>query len=472
MPADDLPHLLAAALRQVTHAALAEKRRAEYEAALAELDQQHKAAAATCHDAETARAVWQAEWTRALAELGRPAGEAPSITDDILGLLAELDADLTEAARLQTRIADMRADNARFTADCAALLATAAPAAPPPATTEAALAQLRTLRDAAALARKRDTERATLRAQLDQADRNQAALAATHAQRQADLAAILAAIGADTLEAAELRLAQAATRARHAETLQAAEDRLHRESDGIDAATLRAELATLSAEDVAAALSTAEAEAGAAQAALEHHAAHAATLRQSLAQREAETSYADAIADQTEAAATAGRVLREALVARLAATLLAHAMETVEAQSSPAMLGRIGHWFARLTNGAYPAIGLEQTEDGLALILTQAGFPHEPKRVGQLSEGTRDQLYLALRLAAIEENRTPLPFIADDILQTADDARATAALEALVELSARTQVILLTHHRHIVDLAGALPAGSVHVARLESEAVA
>jgi uncharacterized protein YhaN len=94
--------------------------------------------------------------------------------------------------------------------------------------------------------------------------------------------------------------------------------------------------------------------------------------------------------------------------------------------------------------------------------------------VDELSEGTRDQLFLALRLVAIEDHldaSPPLPFVADDILQTFDDARATATLRALLELSERTQVLVLTHHEHVLDLAGALPAGTVHVQRFGSAAM-
>jgi uncharacterized protein YhaN len=74
----------------------------------------------------------------------------------------------------------------------------------------------------------------------------------------------------------------------------------------------------------------------------------------------------------------------------------------------------------------------------------------------RLSEGTRDQLYLALRLAAIESyaaRAEPLPFIADDLLVNFDDRRARAALRVLAEFGAVTQTILFTHHHHIVELA-------------------
>ncbi len=73
-----------------------------------------------------------------------------------------------------------------------------------------------------------------------------------------------------------------------------------------------------------------------------------------------------------------------------------------------------------------------------------------------MGEGTRDQLYLALRLAALElhlEQTTPMPFIADDLFINYDDGRSRAGLEALATLSEKTQVIFLSHHAHLVPLA-------------------
>jgi uncharacterized protein YhaN len=71
-----------------------------------------------------------------------------------------------------------------------------------------------------------------------------------------------------------------------------------------------------------------------------------------------------------------------------------------------------------------------------------------------MSAGTRDQLYLALRLATLEhyfERSEPLPFIVDDILIQFDDERTRATLEALTDLSAKTQVILFTHHERVAE---------------------
>lgn len=73
-----------------------------------------------------------------------------------------------------------------------------------------------------------------------------------------------------------------------------------------------------------------------------------------------------------------------------------------------------------------------------------------------MSEGTSDQLYLALRLALLEralENREPVPFTVDDILIMFDDDRTAAALKLFAQLSRKSQVIYFTHHRHLVELA-------------------
>ena len=73
-----------------------------------------------------------------------------------------------------------------------------------------------------------------------------------------------------------------------------------------------------------------------------------------------------------------------------------------------------------------------------------------------LSDGTADQLFLALRLAGIENNleklEEPLPVILDDILINFDDARALSTLRCLAGFSSKTQVILFTHHQHLLKL--------------------
>jgi uncharacterized protein YhaN len=53
-----------------------------------------------------------------------------------------------------------------------------------------------------------------------------------------------------------------------------------------------------------------------------------------------------------------------------------------------------------------------------------------------MSDGTRDQLFVAFRLASLEgygDSAEPLPFVADDILVHFDGPRAKASLGLLAE---------------------------------------
>ncbi|NUP14241.1 MAG: AAA family ATPase [Polyangiaceae bacterium] len=73
-----------------------------------------------------------------------------------------------------------------------------------------------------------------------------------------------------------------------------------------------------------------------------------------------------------------------------------------------------------------------------------------------LSDGAKDQLFLALRLSTIErhsENVESLPLVLDDILVNFDEDRSKAALEVLAGIAPRMQVLLFTHHERVVELA-------------------
>ena len=78
--------------------------------------------------------------------------------------------------------------------------------------------------------------------------------------------------------------------------------------------------------------------------------------------------------------------------------------------------------------------------------------------VEAMSDGTADQLYLALRLAALDLRRAShpnMPLVLDDVLITSDDERAANILRALARFAEDGQVMIFTHHRHLVDLARA-----------------
>ena len=88
----------------------------------------------------------------------------------------------------------------------------------------------------------------------------------------------------------------------------------------------------------------------------------------------------------------------------------------------------------------------------------RATYGRVPVKIEEMSEGTADQLYLALRLAALDVRRTShpqIPLVLDDALITSDDERVANILRALARFAQGGQVMLFTHHRHLLDLARA-----------------
>jgi uncharacterized protein YhaN len=134
--------------------------------------------------------------------------------------------------------------------------------------------------------------------------------------------------------------------------------------------------------------------------------------------------------------------------------LLRRTIERYQERNQGPLLARAGSIFHELTLGSFEGLTVDYLDEGAVLLGARPGGT--TLRLEDMSDGTRDQLYLALRLAAIErhlELHGPLPAVLDDILVNFDDERATATLRLLADLSRLTQVLFLSHHPHLVALA-------------------
>jgi uncharacterized protein YhaN len=117
-------------------------------------------------------------------------------------------------------------------------------------------------------------------------------------------------------------------------------------------------------------------------------------------------------------------------------------------------MSRASEAFRTISRGAYLGVAAQPGKDGDVLIAVSA--LGGSKAANELSKGARFQLYLALRVAGYHEfvaNRTPIPFVADDIMETFDDFRAEEAFRLFADMGMRGQVIYLTHHRHLTEIA-------------------
>ncbi len=184
-----------------------------------------------------------------------------------------------------------------------------------------------------------------------------------------------------------------------------------------------------------------------------------------------EASGADAALHLQTARHAAARIRQDAaryLRLRLATRFLHNQIETYRARNQGPMLERAGELFRRMTGDSFSGLGTDYAaDDSATLVGVKAGIKVP---VEGMSEGTRDQLYLALRLAAIQLhqlNHEPMPLILDDLLITFDDLRSRALLPMLQDLAGNAQVLLFTHHRHLLDLAReVLPSDSLTVHQL------
>lgn len=176
-------------------------------------------------------------------------------------------------------------------------------------------------------------------------------------------------------------------------------------------------------------------------------------------QSEAAESRQGAANVEADITSLAGRYVNLALQE----VVLRQAIDLYRERNQGPILGRARALFNQLTNEAYSGLRADVDEKGEAILIAE-----HPVRgsleVGALSDGTVDPLYLALRLAAVQEHnatREPLPFVADDLLLNLDNTRAQAALRVLGGVAEESQVLFFTHHEHMLALARANLPGTL-----------
>ncbi len=162
--------------------------------------------------------------------------------------------------------------------------------------------------------------------------------------------------------------------------------------------------------------------------------------------------------------------LEQLAVLRVAQGVLQAGIDQYRERHQGPLLGRASQLFQELTLGRFTRLQADINQQGQPILTGIRSQTGESLGLAGMSDGTCDQVYLAIRLASLEDwlqHHESVPFIADDILLNFDDARAVAGLRILSQLARRTQVIFFTHHQHLVELAQQhLPQGELFVTRL------
>ncbi len=426
---------------------------------------------------EDATRAWIEDWSGLVRDLSCAADAGPDEATAVLEIWDQMRDPVTKRADTARRLEGLRADTARFRDDLQHLVRAIDrlahmrgetlgldEGADPKATLQALAPRLaeETLR----LAKREDVRRRRDAAKLA-SDQAQAALAAA----QTSLGDLRRLYGlGEAVDLADLGRRAAEKRA-IVEAARKRREELTKAGEGFDETALREQCRSCSPD-------AAEAEV-VALLAQEHElvqtgqeAAQAETrARQALDALRGKTGAAEADAKGRDAALAFSGHAERWLLLETARQLMIRAVERYRAQNEHPMIFRASELLTRIASNAENPITRLSVEyrDGRAPVIVGQRAGGRACDVPEMSEGTRDQLFLCLRIAAIElyaKEREPLPFIADDLFVTSDDERVVPGLAALAELGRTTQVLLFTHHRHVVDAARALPPGAVRVHEL------
>lgn len=413
------------------------------------------------------RAAWRAGWSELVVKVGSSADASVAEVEALLAGLADVFAKV-EATKSDAReIETLSAECTAFERDLAALQARLLPDLQQSAWDAVADALLKRDQLERRAAERRTQLETQLAARAVERERAEHELAAT----ERELAVLMQAAGVSDLAALEAA-EEAARRARELDhALTQAHAELLAASDGLEASQLEAELAGASVPEVVAKLQEVEDTLEQIQrdreAAIQTLEGRRAGMKVLYESRGAADAALDAGAELENVRLLALRYVR----VRLAHSVLSREVERYRERHTGPILRAASALFQRLTAGAFSGLEADFGDaDEPILICVRANGD----RVGvpALSAGTRDQLYLALRLASIEQvsaSRELMPLVLDDVLVHFDDERARAALSALGEFAGVTQVLLFTHHNRVCELArDALPESRLRIHRLPS----
>lgn len=399
-------------------------------------------------DARAEVARWTETWANTLAKAGLPAESDIGTVEGALELVVSIEEKLGKMRQIRIeRIDAMKADLKKFAAEADRLARMITPELQNRPSAEIAQELASRLSRARAAHAEADRLKQTLRdANAHVAEAKESIEAAT-----ASLRPLMGRAGVDSSSA----LAEAITRSDEHRRLNAelaeARTSLLNGGDGLTREQIEGEVDAADLAQIAAELSQVNEELSEAVQRQTSHSADIANAQRVLSEIGGADAAAQAEAKRQEAIAEMSDVAERYVKVFAAGRLLRWAIDRYREEKQGPLLARAGAIFSKLTLGSFQRLVVDFEQQ--PMVLEGKRSDGKLVAISGMSHGTRDQLYLALRLAAVElhlEQAIPLPFIADDLFINYDDARSKAGLEVLASLSEQTQVIFLSHHDHLV----------------------
>jgi uncharacterized protein YhaN len=465
LEADPLPLLLERAVDQLQGSERTARERLSAEQALRDAEETLERCRRERAESEGAWSRWQDRWNRAVTDLGlSPEADPQEVARqaDTIDELRDL-AQRINALRYD-RIGKIQADITDFERVVEAFVSDVAPDLRSRTADDAVAEIERRLAAALEIRKLRQDRQATIRNLETEAAELDVVLGVA---RQA-IDRLRWAAGVETVEELRYAIERSDTLRRLMAELDATLRALEQDGDGLAVAELERECAGADVDQIAARQETLRQQLDGLRERRDVAVEKRSRARAAFDAIGGDDAAARAAAARQEALAELGVVAERYVQVRSAAVLLKWAIDRYRREKQAPLLGRAGEIFATLTHGTFTALRVEYDDrDQPHLTGLRGGGDRVP--VPGLSTGTADQLYLALRVASIEDylERAPgLPFVADDLFINFDDERAAAGFDVLAQLASKTQVLFFTHHRHLVDIARARLGAAVHVENL------
>lgn len=426
---------------------------ASAEKVLANLKAEMDEGALVVADLESTHLKWKSDWEKCVKRIGLRADAGPTVALAVIDSVREVRKKIDEADILQKRIAGINRDSTEFSARVDELVDTLAPEFK--TETQDRAAEL--LYGRLTTARKDESKRAGLNEQLESAtsDREDAE------KRIFQCTALIETLckeascsDAELLLETEKRAMERKGLVRELNDLQ---DKLRNLSAGSSIDTFIAEAVSMDSDSIGPELLAL----GEENKLLE---ANRSALEQKIGALNATLAKMDGSSKAAICAERAERLLarmesdvEKYARLKIASLLLSRTVEQYREKHQGPLIARASELFTQMTLGSFSRLRADYDEKGNPVLVGIRPGSEAAVHVSGMSDGSADQLYLALRLASLEqylEKNEPLPFVVDDILLRFDDDRALATLDVLAGLSKKTQVLFFTHHQHLVSLAG------------------
>ncbi|MDS1141350.1 AAA family ATPase [Pusillimonas sp. SM2304] len=422
-------------------------RREAWLAQLAELKPVFEAAQQALHDAQARQANWQQAWTAALTQAGLAPHASLGEAEGALALISAVADKLEQMRRLRAERLDvMQAELDSFTEQAGRYAQTAGLAAGALSHAEA-FSVSQTLMQRLAEARRAQEQAAGLKRALEGEQAEIRVAEQALRQAQANVQPLLDRAGVRTLDALAQAIGRSDQHRALQERIRLAQARLLQEGDGLTREQLQAEREAVDPAAILTQWTALQADLEQSSKAQSDLAVELAEARRDLDAMAGADTAARAEARRQDALARMGDAAERYVKVFTAARLLRWSIDRYREEKQGPMLARASAIYAQLTLNSFERLRVDF--DRHPMVLEGQRADGQRVGIGGMSDGTRDQLYLALRLAALElhlQQAPALPFIADDLFINYDDARSEAGLRALADLSEQTQVVFLSHH--------------------------